>query len=702
MQSAAGFSRAWRVLLALVVCLVALPAQAQAMELMVAGFGRDSDSVRTRAYVTSGYVGARYAREIVERGAFYDGAGNATSFNYGGLDRWVDTAVQFEMKPYLTLTNRDVVDPTTGRRLLTPTQRLADPAKYGAWCGEVANRYSRPGSARVLDYSVWNEPNLGHVGNLAADAYLNYYVACRLAIHQVNPSARIYYGELSTGEVAGTDACAWLYDSTDGATVTTEGVAVHPYQFTVDPTADIPGSANCEGIGKLDQWPASIARAGLRAAGGATASLLVSEFGYCSARTPAPAGDPYLPGNAVAACPQNAGGVASVLTPATHATWLARAWTVAGSAGATLFNYHTLAKRNQWEWRGGGGYIWESGILDNPTPAGVDPYAGYGGDSYGASVEVLRSATGTQSPTQSVAAASNVSDTTATLNGTVNPNGNRTTYWFEYGPGNTRTAEQTLPAGTSPVGVSANIGGLAALRTYDVRLFARSRAGQNPPAVGSFTTSRKWSSFNGDRLADLIIGDPVNNAYAVALSDGNNLNAPGSGIWQSGWGSRPVWAGVGDFNGDHATDFVVSDATNDAYAVTLSTGGGFGAPGSQWWLTGLTGRPNWGGVGDFNGDSKDDLVIADPVSNSYVVSLSDGTRFGAAGSGSWITNWGSRPDWAGVGDFNGDGKDDVIVTDDADGARYGVAISDGERLGAAGTHFWLNGWSAAPNWGAVS
>ncbi len=492
MLSAVRRARAWCVLLALAFTAAFVPAQAHGMDLMVAGFGRDTDSVRERAYVTSGYVGARYAREIVNRGAFYTSGGAATSFDYSALDRWVDTALQFELKPYLTLTN--VNDSS-----LTSRQRLADPSTYGAWCGEVANRYSRPGSERVLDYSVWNEPNLPGVGNLPASSYLNYYAACRFAIRQVNPNANVYYGELSTGEVSGTDACQWLIASTNGATVGTEGVAVHPYQFTVDPTVATPGGAACQGIGRLSQWAGNISSAHLQTTSGARAPLLVSEFGYCSQRTPAPAGDPYVVGMTVAACPQNAGGVASVLPPATHAQWLARAWTVASNAGAVVFNYHTLASRNHWEWRGrdrsgnyNGGYMWESGLLDNPTPAGVDPYADYSQDVYGNSVNALRAATGTVSPAASVSAATSVDATSATVNGAVDPKGWRTTYHFEYGPTTaygSSTPEQTVAGSAGPTAVSAAVTGLLANRELHVRLVVSNRAGNGASGDTSFRTA---------------------------------------------------------------------------------------------------------------------------------------------------------------------------------------------------------------------
>src|SRR5437016_2438480 len=61
-------------------------------------------------------------------------------------------------------------------------------------------------------------------------------------------------------------------------------------------------------------------------------------------------------------------------------------------------------------------------------------------------------------------------------------------------------------------------------------------------------------------------------------------------------------------------------------------------------------------VGDFNGDGNQDLAVAN--FNGVSILLGDGT-----GSFSAATNFGaaSRPSSVAVGDFNGDGKQDLAV-----------------------------------------
>jgi hypothetical protein len=88
-------------------------------------------------------------------------------------------------------------------------------------------------------------------------------------------------------------------------------------------------------------------------------------------------------------------------------------------------------------------------------------------------------------------AASGVTPTTATLNGTVDPNGRATTWYFEYGTSadyGTKTAVKDAGSGGSAVAVSAALAGLARGRTYHYRLVASSDAGTSRGADRTFST----------------------------------------------------------------------------------------------------------------------------------------------------------------------------------------------------------------------
>jgi hypothetical protein len=77
--------------------------------------------------------------------------------------------------------------------------------------------------------------------------------------------------------------------------------------------------------------------------------------------------------------------------------------------------------------------------------------------------------------------ASDIHETSATLNGTVNPNNSVTMVYFEFGEttiyGNTITAEQSSISGTNNVFVSAKLTGLSSNKTYHYQVVAKNVAG---------------------------------------------------------------------------------------------------------------------------------------------------------------------------------------------------------------------------------
>jgi phosphodiesterase/alkaline phosphatase D-like protein len=99
------------------------------------------------------------------------------------------------------------------------------------------------------------------------------------------------------------------------------------------------------------------------------------------------------------------------------------------------------------------------------------------------------------SATVTTRSAASVGVTTATLRGTVNPNGTSATYWFEYGtdPQFGQTGLSTTPSTpvsvvTSAVSVSASVSGLATSTTYYYRTAAQNSVGTVHGVSESFTT----------------------------------------------------------------------------------------------------------------------------------------------------------------------------------------------------------------------
>jgi hypothetical protein len=129
-------------------------------------------------------------------------------------------------------------------------------------------------------------------------------------------------------------------------------------------------------------------------------------------------------------------------------------------------------------------------------------------------------------PATTTVTAKDITGTTATLAGSVNPQGSATTAYFVYGTDPTLATGTTTPApsigsGTSPVVVTAALTGLQAGTTYYFRIVATSAAGTTPGVIASFSTpapppavtvtSAQWQT------ASFVIGKKTKKVKAIAL-----------------------------------------------------------------------------------------------------------------------------------------------------------------------------------------
>jgi hypothetical protein len=106
-------------------------------------------------------------------------------------------------------------------------------------------------------------------------------------------------------------------------------------------------------------------------------------------------------------------------------------------------------------------------------------------------------------PRVTTEAATEIKTTAAKLNGTVNPEGSSTSYWFEYGKTTeygTKVplfTEKNVGSGTSDVAVSEAISGLTKSTTYHFRLVAQSATGTNYGADVQFSTAKPPKAVTG-------------------------------------------------------------------------------------------------------------------------------------------------------------------------------------------------------------
>ena len=132
-----------------------------------------------------------------------------------------------------------------------------------------------------------------------------------------------------------------------------------------------------------------------------------------------------------------------------------------------------------------------SASLTGLTPGAAYHYRVVATNSAGTSRGADGVFTTSSPPAVSTGAATSVTVSSATLNGTVDPNGRPTTWYFEYGTSTSygsRTAERSAGSGGSAVGVSAPVSRLTPGRRYHFRLVATSDAGTSRGADQSFST----------------------------------------------------------------------------------------------------------------------------------------------------------------------------------------------------------------------
>jgi hypothetical protein len=120
------------------------------------------------------------------------------------------------------------------------------------------------------------------------------------------------------------------------------------------------------------------------------------------------------------------------------------------------------------------------------------------------------------SPSIATGAATKIGNSSAVLNGTVNPNGHATVYDFTYGPTTAyvaTSAAHKVKSGTKPVAITITVTGLTPGTTYHYRLNASNAGGAVAGADRSFTTT-------GHPPAAVVTGGTVNVGKSVATPTG--------------------------------------------------------------------------------------------------------------------------------------------------------------------------------------
>jgi hypothetical protein len=206
------------------------------------------------------------------------------------------------------------------------------------------------------------------------------------------------------------------------------------------------------------------------------------------------------------------------------------------------------------------------------------------------------------------------------------------------------------------------------------------RASREFNAGGNETTTVAVGDFNGDGKPDLAVAN-----YAVGGGSGNVgvMLGNGDGTFMPAVvyaaGTEPDFVAVGDFNGDGNLDFAAASAFSPpgspgTVSIFLGRGDGTFAPAGSY-QTGFAAASI--AIADLNGDGRLDLAVANENSDDVSVLLGRGD-----GTFQTAVNYPAGPGPASIasGDFNGDGKLDLVVANagSASGTTVSVLIGNGD------------------------
>lgn len=208
---------------------------------------------------------------------------------------------------------------------------------------------------------------------------------------------------------------------------------------------------------------------------------------------------------------------------------------------------------------------------------------------------------------------------------------------------------------------AANSGTLSVLLSNSDGTFRQPPGG--PMVIGGNADFVVVGHFDSNRSLDLAVSDANSHTVRILLGNGNGTfaTAPSSPI-QVGDTSYPFHLVTGDFNGDGKPDLAVSsDSGNTGVYVYLGAGDGTFAPGPV--VDGGTGFVTDLQTGDFNADGKTDLVVNDGENGVVTVLLAGGDATGLTFKTLAVDRFTfSASNSLAVGRFDNNATDDIAVS----------------------------------------
>jgi hypothetical protein len=224
-------------------------------------------------------------------------------------------------------------------------------------------------------------------------------------------------------------------------------------------------------------------------------------------------------------------------------------------------------------------------------------------------------------------------------------------------------------------------------------------ASGSPITVGNNPQDIAAGDFNGDGIVDLAVVNSSDRNVNILTGDGSGSFTASATKYGIGRGAIAIVAG--DFDGDGKLDLAVANSTDKTVSILLGNGNGTFNTQTTYSVSLLSSSTTAIKMGDFNGDGIQDLVVVGTrnAGGAGLVEILQGDGDGAfsnvTASGIAV---GDGPSSVVTGDFNGDGNLDFAVANLSDNT---ISVMRGDGSGntftaASGSPFSTTGGTTNP------